>query len=225
AAGQGVTPTPISRSPQPLRAEKGRGVELSEQLLAIEGIVEDRLELFAKPGERVGGAAHQHLTRPGLVGTEIVVLSEGAERFARQLRDELDSARLGGAAENGARGNTGDVLDEQQVTFEIGIVDRSDPGQMLEKFVSQSSSGTDVAIKLDLADVAFDRAQDKNRASVDLLDFAPDAGENVAVGPIPGLEILDDGVEARSRHGGADKISIERGDRLRFINGDPLHSN
>ena len=35
--------------------------------------------------------------------------------------------------------------------------------------------------------------------------------------------ILDDGIEARPRHGCADNISVERGDRLRWIDRDALH--
>ena len=69
---------------------------------------------------------------------------------------------------------------------------------MLEKFIDQGSGRTDVAVELDLADIAFDRTQHEYRASVDRLELAADDGEDVAVGSIFGLEILDNRVEARS---------------------------
>src|SRR6516225_10736969 len=94
---------------------------------------------------------------------------------------------------------------------------------MLENFVNQGPCRTNVPVELDLADVTLDRPQDEHRSSIDRLDLTADDGQDVAVGSIFGLKILDDRVETRPRHADTDEIGIERSDRLRRINRDALH--
>jgi hypothetical protein len=57
----GVAAAEIAERSQPFGTEKGRGVNLAEDLLAIEGVEEDPLQLLAKAGKRIGRAAEQHL--------------------------------------------------------------------------------------------------------------------------------------------------------------------
>jgi hypothetical protein len=84
--------------------------------------------LLAKPSEQLVRPPNISL---GLVGTEIVYL-----QALGGLRDSCatSSTAPGSAARRRmARAETWGCPDEQQVTLEIRIVDRSDPGQVLEK--------------------------------------------------------------------------------------------
>ena len=80
---------------------------------------------------------------------------------------------------------------------------------MLEKGVDQRCRRPDVAFELDLADVALDRPQHEYGASVHDLNLAADNRQDVPVRAIPGLQCIDDGVQLRPGHGGADESGIE----------------
>ena len=101
--------------------------------------------------------------RPGLLRAAVVIIQQPAEFAARHLGDQRHRAGLRPlAAQHRPRPDAGNVVGEQQVALEIGVVDRPPPEQVVEHFEYEDTGGADIAFELDVADVAFDRADDEH---------------------------------------------------------------
>ena len=227
AAGYAVAAAVIAAQLQTLAVQKPAQIDLPEQLLAVERVVEQRFRALAETRVRVGRAAQQELIGPGFGRRPVVEAQQTADFLAGDLRHQLHGPGLQALApQDRPGGDPGNVVREQQIALEILIIDRALVREPLQHVEHQRAGRTDIAIQLDIADIALGRADDEDDlALVRSLEFSPDKGQDVAVLAIPGLQCLHHLVEPGARHGGADDIAIEPAQGCLVIDRDPFDLN
>src|SRR6266851_3285059 len=226
AAGPAIAVAVIAAQPEPVAIEEGIRIDLPENLLVVEGAEQEGLHALAEIGVGVGRSGGQDFRRPCSLRAPVVEIEQTAYFLARQLGDQRHRAGLPALApQDRPGGHAGNIVGKQQIAFEIGVLHRAFGGQALQHVENQLPRRTDIAVKLDLADVAFDRADHKNDLVARLLEFAANERQDITVVAIAGLQVLGDFVEPRPRHRGADHIGIEGAQACLVVNGDALDAN
>ena len=185
--------------------------DLAEVLRVGEGVVERELGLLADLGEAVEVEHAERLDRAGLHEGAVVDADQAGHGLAGHLGDQVERAGIvRRGLQDGAQGDAGHVLGEQQVALEGGGVDRAfDLGEAVEEAQHLHAGRADVAVQLDAGDAAF--GDDEAQLAGDV-EVGGDRAEHVAGGAVVLQDRLAGGVDPGQRHGGADEALGVAGD-------------